>query len=921
MVPFWRCSLVGTLTGILFTLPLSSIALAAAPAPQSAPAPSQAQASPTVAVVQSPENAPYWQAILDRLQQAGTPYEVIRWETVQRTVEPRQATVLFLPNVETISATQVLAIQDWLNRGGRIIVTGAIGRQSSPGVQQALRSLLGAYWEAALPDRSTLQPLVTATHRWLRSGATEQPIAGGSLISTSLISQPVATWNSSAGSSTRAGQTGSRTAIVATQQTTFLGWNWGNPDISSIDFDGSWIKAAVDRFQNLPPLLAASTPPRPIPSPSSPVARSPENPSSRYSPSPNSQPSPAIPRPSSIPESPTADPAEQVAPPGLPVEPNNQRITLMEATAMKQELTNLIGRFESALLAAESATSSTDLQVTTRRTTSTQESLTASVDRTLPLANPTSPSAAILQQARQGLTEFSARLQQQNYAGARQQWLETRQLLWQNFPTDRPFAQSEIRAMWMDRETIVRAGSRQGLARIFDQLKAAGINTVFFETVNAGYPIYPSRVAPEQNPLTRQWDPLAAAVDLAHERGMELHAWVWTFAAGNRPHNAILGLPSDYPGPIIAAHPDWANYDNRGNLIPIGQGKPFLDPANPAVRQYLLSLFEEIVTQYQVDGLQLDYIRYPFQDPGAGRTYGYGLAARQQFQNLTGVDPLTLSPQSPQWQQWTEFRANQVSSFVAEVSKLVHRRPNLILSTSVFALPEHERVQDIQQSWETWARNGHVDMIVLMSYALDTNRLEHLAMPWIDGEINLGSTLVLPGIRLLNLPTEMVLDQMQALRDASAGGYALFATDNLAAPLQTILNRTQGADRSPSSIPYRQPFTAAADRFTALRREWSYLLSQGQLWMREPELAVWRTQADAVTQALNQLAAHPDRQSLAQARTALQTFRSQFDDWMYLQALNQNYRVHTWENRLAVLEKLLDYGEQTVLLRQAARPE
>lgn len=916
--PF-RCYalLVGIVAGTFSNVPLTPIA-AALPVAQATAPTNQAQSSPTIAVVQSPENAPYWQAILDRLTQAGTPYEIVNWQNVQRSINSDRAIVLLLPNLEQISTDQVLALQDWLNRGGRIIVTGAVGRQSSPGVQQALRSLLGAYWDDALPDRATLQPLVTATHRWLRAGATDQSIVGGVLISTSLISQPVATWNPSSSSSS-ASQAGSRTAIVATQQTTFLGWNWGNPNNSSTEFDSSWIQAAANRFQNLPPMLTAASPSRPTPSQQPPAQPQTSSRSRQLRPSRPQSPNPS-PQLPTLPPSPTADPAEQVAPAGLPTEPSNRRITLMEATAMKQELGNLIGRFESALLAAESATSSPDLQVASRRSAAfTQENLTASIDRSLPLEARATPAEAILQQARQGLTEFSEQLRQQNYAGARQQWLETRQLLWQNFPTERPFAQSEIRAMWMDRETIVRAGSQQGLARIFDQLKAAGINTVFFETVNAGYPIYPSQVAPEQNPLTRHWDPLAAAVDLAHEREMELHAWVWTFAAGNQAHNAILGLPLDYPGPVIAAHPDWANYDDRGSLVPIGQGKPFLDPANPAVRNYLLSLFEEIVTKYKVDGLQLDYIRYPFQDPGAGRTYGYGLAARQQFQTLTGIDPLTLSPRSAEWQQWTEFRTEQVSSFVAEVSQLVHRRSNVILSTSVFALPEHERLQEIQQHWEAWARNGDIDMIVLMSYAMDTNRLQHLTMPWTNGEVNLGSALVLPGIRLLNLPTEMVMDQMQALRDSSAGGYALFAADNLADPLQTILNRTQGETRSRYAIPYRQPFAAAADRFTQLRREWSYLLNQGQLWIREPELAAWRTQANTVTQLLDQLAAKPDSQSLAQAKTALQEFRSQFDDWMYLQALNQNYRVQTWENRLESLEKLLNYGEQMLLTERVPR--
>jgi len=74
-----------------------------------------------------------------------------------------------------------------------------------------------------------------------------------------------------------------------------------------------------------------------------------------------------------------------------------------------------------------------------------------------------------------------------------------------------------------------------------------------------------------------------------------------------------------------------------------------------------------------VDGLQLDYIRYPFQDPAANKTYGYGKAAREEFQQLTGVDPLTISPTDQDlWQKWIDFRTAQVDSFVAELSQRLH---------------------------------------------------------------------------------------------------------------------------------------------------------------------------------------------------------------------------------------------------------
>lgn len=358
----------------------------------------------------------------------------------------------------------------------------------------------------------------------------------------------------------------------------------------------------------------------------------------------------------------------------------------------------------------------------------------------------------------------------------------------------RAIAQPEVRSIWLDRETIVSAGSPQGLAKVFERFKSAGINTVFVETVNAGYPIYPSTVAPEQNPLINGWDPLGAAVELGKSHNIEVHAWVWLFAAGNQAHNRIVGQPASYPGPILSARPDWAGYDNQGNLIIPGQTKTFLDPANSEVRQYLFDILSEIAGRYDVDGIQFDYVRYPFQDPESNRLFGYGTAAREEFQSLTGVDPIDLSPKNggdPRrayyWNQWVTYRTQKITSFVAEASqRLRHQKPGITLSAAVFADDTYKRQHTLQQDWEDWADQGLVDWIVLMSYASSTERFEELIRPWVV-ESSYRSTRVIPGIRLLNLPTAIAEGQLQLLRNFTTSGYALFAADNLNSEVQQML--------------------------------------------------------------------------------------------------------------------------------------
>ncbi|MCJ8283810.1 MAG: family 10 glycosylhydrolase, partial [Rivularia sp. ALOHA_DT_140] len=588
----------------------------------------------------------------------------------------------------------------------------------------------------------------------------------------------------------------------------------------------------------------------------------------------------------------------------LDVKPNSRKpISRNETLALQQELLKLIGRVESANLAAatiNNASSQTTAKIQPAEFASSQT------------AGLSFGNQQALSQAKEVVKQLPQLVAKRKYAEARKQWLTAKNSLWNKFPVNQRFAQPEIRAIWLDRGTIVKARSEQGLARVFNRLSQAGINTVFFETVNAGYTVYPSKVAPQQNPLTRNWDPLKSAVKLAHERGMELHAWVWVFAAGNQRHNKILGINSNYPGPVLAAHPDWAGYDRRGKMIPQGQNKPFFDPANPQLRQYLLKKYEEIVTRYDVDGLHLDYIRYPFQDHQRNRSYGYGKAARSLFKQKYGVDPLRISPrQRSIWQKWTAFRTQQVDSFVAEVSrKMRQKKSDLIMSVAVFPLPEQERIKKLQQNWEVWAKRGDIDLIVPMTYALDTQTFSRLAQPWIVSK-KLGSTLLVPGIRLLNLPTLGAFDQVQLIRDLPVGGYALFAAENLQnQQLQQVFSSTQGNKVKDEPIPYRQPFKTAALRYASLQKEWEFVLKNKQLKISAGKIAEFKTQTEVLENVLNKLAKSPSQANLQTTKASLARFQFQFRRLMRQQALNNPYQVGVWENRLSMIERLIKFGER-----------
>lgn len=919
------------------------------------PAPLLAFTAPGVrlGVLRSGDRPETWDGIQRRLDASGQPYRVLNWENLRQPSDFGDSNVVFLPNQTRLSRRQADLLVTWAQRGGHLIASGAIATDSSRRVQRELDNVLGARWSLTLPDTPSLQLLEVACDRdpsregtwgvsrddrlvlppndpcpdrpWMPRQHTRPERPAGLLALTDPRSQPAANWRIS----------GTAAAVVVAPNATYFGWTWGSGGDSTLDFDVAWLQGALSR-------LASSEATRPSavdpsvenptiaiqPQPIEPVAISPsDRPAIEPLLDPSSLPSatttpsrPAVPaavpaRPPVVrgnphPAAPVAetaprataselsDPASQTAPPGLSVEPGDAPLDRTLALRMERELRQLLGRVESAVLAAQSRGRAGELA---------NRSLASGLDAGVEGA---AIDLAPLEFAETVLRQFPGWVEAEEHRQARSQWLEARSQLWQSYPNDRPRDTApEVRAIWLDRGTIVRAGSKAELAPLFDRLAEAGINTVFFETLNAGYPIYPSQVAPEQNPLTQGWDPLQAAIELARERGMELHAWIWTFAVGNQRHNALLGQPSSFLGPVLAANPDWANRDDLGVIRHAGSRKTFLDPANQEARWYLLRLVDEIATNYDIDGLQLDYIRYPFQDPSAERTYGYGTAGRRRFQELTGVDPMEISPRQVElWQRWTDFRVEQVTSFVQEVDRhLEQRDPNLVLSVAVFPQSTHDRIHKIQQHWETWIENGSVDMVVPMTYARDTNRLGQIVMPLL-ADVPEGALLV-PSVKLHDLPEIEAIDQMQLLRDSSAHGYALFAAEMLGDELQGILRLTQPNEDS-APVPQQQPFKAAQARYGALQAEWQTALALNRLWVGGTALADWQAGDRRLAEALDRLVQEPTAANLSIARDRLRSFQGEFSDWLRLHRLSNRERVLTWERRLQAIEGLLIYGDR-----------
>ena len=148
------------------------------------------------------------------------------------------------------------------------------------------------------------------------------------------------------------------------------------------------------------------------------------------------------------------------------------------------------------------------------------------------------------------------------------------------------------------------AKQKEELTHTLDQLQTVGINTVLLQTRIRGTMIYPSRYEPWDGCLSGfpgtspGYDALKFAIDECHKRGMELHAWIVTMPVGRWDGLGCKQLRKRMPG----------------NIIKI-KHEGYMNPESQLTASYLADICAEVTANYDVDGIHLDYIRYPEELP------------------------------------------------------------------------------------------------------------------------------------------------------------------------------------------------------------------------------------------------------------------------------------------------------------------
>jgi len=244
--------------------------------------------------------------------------------------------------------------------------------------------------------------------------------------------------------------------------------------------------------------------------------------------------------------------------------------------------------------------------------------------------------------------------------------------------------------------------------RKFNNLKKAGFDAILPEIYTGRYAYFGSEYVPVKVELLERLIPIARSFDL------EIHPWMWCMPC------MLEDIRNNYP--------DWYMVNRLGESC---LNKPayvdyykFLCPSKQEVHEFLKRMVMELC-KYDVDGIHLDYIRYPdvilakglwekynlVQDKEYPQfDYCYCSTCRQKFKNQEGIDPLDIKDPSMH-RSWLQFRYGQITSLVNDTLIPAAHKNGKLISAAVFP-----NWRNVRQEWRVWKLDAVFPMLYNQFY-------------------------------------------------------------------------------------------------------------------------------------------------------------------------------------------------------------
>ena len=344
-------------------------------------------------------------------------------------------------------------------------------------------------------------------------------------------------------------------------------------------------------------------------------------------------------------------------------------------------------------------------------------------------------------------------------------------------------SQSEMRGLW-----VVRTGllTPESVDQVVDGAARGGFNALFVQVRGRGDAFYASRVVERSELLRGQpadFDPLGRLLARARARGLQVHAWV------NVLLTAHFGLPLP-PGHVAVRHPDWLMVPREAAREALGAAPTeiiplieryrdpadteglYLSPSAPGVAVHLEQVVSELVRRYPVNGLHLDFVRYPSAD------FDWSRAALEGFGATRGGGDLLAGP-AVDPEGWGNYRRAVLDDLTVRLSAIARQtRPGIVVSAAVVAdLPK--ALYQNYQPWPSWMARGVLDAVCPMTYTPDT-RLFRAQVEQARDKLGAAASLW-AGIGAWRLPVGSVLEKIRAAREAGASGVVLFSHESFGA--------------------------------------------------------------------------------------------------------------------------------------------
>lgn len=338
----------------------------------------------------------------------------------------------------------------------------------------------------------------------------------------------------------------------------------------------------------------------------------------------------------------------------------------------------------------------------------------------------------------------------------------------------------EVRGVWVVRTDLT---SPQAVSRVVRHARANGLNTLFVQCRGRGDAYYNTQLEPRAQALEKQpisFDPLEQVVREGHAAGLQVHAWInscYVWSDKYAPHS---------PQHLVNAHKDWLAVTPSGHRCSVGDSEVFICPGNPASRAHLVAVCTDIVHRYNVDGVQLDYIRYSKENPcycdGCLQRFRDYLAAGRTSPDKVAAVRATSRAALPHAFAgfWGEFRRSQITSLVQDIHDSIKaERKSVLLSAAVIPwgrfpgdFTRSEAYNTVAQDWYGWMRTGLVDAVCPMTYQPSLPGF----MTWVRGvQRDHPNFPVWYGIGAYLFGPDSAAAKIKAVRGVGGKGWVLFS--------------------------------------------------------------------------------------------------------------------------------------------------